>query len=627
MIRRDALSRTPWLTLAALLVAVAGCVSPQVRTQSDEGAEAEVKYDVQTVGDVTDVGNADPIQVGGVGLVIDLEGTGGSAPPGSYRTLLEDQLRKNRQLLDSLLKQYGVKDVKELLALPSVSLVLVSASVPPGAHKGDPIDVDVSLPADSKTTSLRGGRLVECSLFNYELASALSPKYGGNGNAIKGHAIARAEGHVLVGFGEGEDARQRSGRIWAGARCKIDRPVHLILKDKQQHASIASAVADRVNTAFHSAAAGLPGNRIAVAENKTLVQLSVPHQYRHNLPRYLRVVRLVPLREAGDQARTGEDGVERRISYRRALEQDLVKPGRTVLAALRLEALGNRTVPVLKTALGHEHALVRFSAAEALTYLGSPAGAEELARMVEEHPALRAFSLTALASLDEAVCHVKLRELLASSKAETRYGAFRALRALDERDPSVQGEMLNEAFWLHHAAPDSAPLVHVSSNRRAEVVLFGDDAHLKPPFAFRAGDFNITAGQDDDRCTIGLFSPSDGKALRRQCSLKVEDVLRTMAAMGGMYPEAVEVLRQAHVCQCLSCQLEADALPQAVSVQELARAGVGDPEGLLADEEILNAKPDLGVTPTLYERDGTAEGDRKPAKRSGGAEGRAGALE
>src|SRR4051794_6740957 len=80
MLRRVALSRTPWLTLAALLVAVIGCVAPQVRTQSDESAEAEAKYDVQTVGDVTDVGNADPIQVGGVGLVIDLEGTGGSAP-------------------------------------------------------------------------------------------------------------------------------------------------------------------------------------------------------------------------------------------------------------------------------------------------------------------------------------------------------------------------------------------------------------------------------------------------------------------------------------------------------------------------------------------------------------------
>lgn len=607
MIRCAALSRTPWLALAALLLALTGCISPQIRSQSDEGQDAEVKYDVKTVGDVTDVGNAEAIPVGGVGLVVGLEGTGGSAPPGSYRTLLEDQLRKNRQLLDVLLKHHGVKEVKELLALPSTSLVLVSGSIPAGARKGDPLDVDVSLPPDSKTTSLRGGRLVECCLFNYELARNLSASQSNSETAVKGHTVARAEGSVLVGFGDGEDAsRLRQGRIWGGGRCHLDRPLHLILRDKQQHASIASSVADRINATFHGSSKGVPGEQIASAKNKTLVLLSVPHQYRHNLPRYLRVVRLVPLREPSEQVRPGEDGTERRLSYRRCLEEDLLRPSRTVTAALRLESLGHRSLPPLKAALGNEHPLVRFAAAEALTYLGSPAGAEELARLVEQHPALRAFSLTALASLDEAVCHIKLRELLASSKPETRYGAFRALRALDERDASVQGELLNEAFWLHRTAPDSPSMIHVSSSRRAEIVVFGEDAMLQPPFAFRAGDFNVTAGDNDDRCTIGLFSPSEGKALRRQCSLKIEDVLRTLADMGGMYPEAVEVLRQAHLCECLSCRLEADALPQAVSVQELARAGEGDPEGLLADQEILNARPDFGATPTLYEQDLTS---------------------
>ena len=110
--------------LAALLLAVVGCVTPQIRTQSEENGDGEVKYDAQTVGDVTDVDNAAsaPMQVGGVGLVIDLEGTGGSAPPGSYRTLLEDQLRKNRPLLDALLKQHEVKDVKDLLALQNARI-------------------------------------------------------------------------------------------------------------------------------------------------------------------------------------------------------------------------------------------------------------------------------------------------------------------------------------------------------------------------------------------------------------------------------------------------------------------------------------------------------------------------
>jgi hypothetical protein len=309
-----------------------------------------------------------------------------------------------------------------------------------------------------------------------------------------------------------------------------------------------------------------------------------------------------------------------------------------VTATLRLEALGSKSIPMLKVGLTHSHVLVRFCCAEALTYLGSPAGAEELAKMVEQHPALRAFSLTALASLDEAVCHVKLRELLTAGNAETRYGAFRALRALDDRDACVQGEFLNDAFWLHRAAPNSPAMVHVSSNRRAEIVLFGDEAMLKPPFAIRAGDFNVTAGDEDDRCTVALFSPSEGKARRRQCSLKVEDVLRTLADMGGMYPEAVDLLRQTQTCQCLACRVEADQLPQAVSVQELARAGNKDPDSLL-DQEIIEARPDFGSTPTLYQRDSVrrnaldaeqdeeaALGDRKPKKEKQSAERKGGPV-
>src|SRR5262249_53381139 len=184
-----------------------------------------------------------------------------------------------------------------------------------------------------------------------------------------------------------------------------------------------------------------------------------------------------------------------RGDYLRQLEQDLREPARAVMAALRLEALGADSVPVLKTALQHEHVLVRFCAAEALAYAGSPSCGEELARLVEERPALRAFCLTALASLDEAVCHVKLRELLQAPSPETRYGAFRALRALDEREPAVAGELLNESFWLHRVAPQSAPLVHLASTKRAEVVLFGEDPTLAGPFSFLRGAFTLPPPQ------------------------------------------------------------------------------------------------------------------------------------
>ena len=70
----------------------------------------------------------------------------------------------------------------------------------------------------------------------------------------------------------------------------------------------------------------------------------------------------------------------------------------------------------MKGALKSPHVLVRFCAAESLAYLGSPACGDELARLAVQYEALRGYCLTALASLDEPICHVKLAELLASTE-------------------------------------------------------------------------------------------------------------------------------------------------------------------------------------------------------------------
>jgi hypothetical protein len=631
MIRRGWGVRVSWAAgclplalLAAVLVMPAGCNVPQIRSQCDEEADHEPKYDVQSVGDVMGTfAGTDPVPVAGVGLVEHLDGTGSCPPADPARTALESELYRQ-----------NVRDVKGLLGSPNVSLVRVTAVIPGGARKGDPLDVEVTLPPGSRTTSLRGGVLRECTLYDFAMERDMSDRYAGSDQARRGHALAKAAGPLLVGFGDGDEAgRVRAGRIWGGGRCKIDRPFYLTLGEKHQFARVASAVADRINETFHGSFVDAAGKGLAVAETKSVVVLQVPPAYRHNLPRYLRVLRLIPLRE-GTETKDGKAKAVAggRASYRRQLEDDLLNPSRTVTAALRLEALGEGSVPALKAGLENKHPLVRFSAAEALAYLNSPSGGAVLAQMVEEHPLLRAFSLTALASMDQAISHVKLRELLASPKPETRYGAFRALRALDENDPAVDGDLLNHSFWLHRTAPASPALIHLSSNRRAEVVLFGEEPALVPPFELLAGSdvkFTVTAGSGNEHCTtITRFDIGHGDGPRRQtrqCSLKVEDVLRTLAGLGGTYTEAVEVLRQAHTCQCVSCPVAVDQLPQAVSVQELARAGSQDPELLRLDNDILEARPDFGATPTLYQKgvlrtgseteadDEAALRDRKPA--------------
>jgi hypothetical protein len=79
-----------------------------------------------------------------------------------------------------------------------------------------------------------------------------------------------------------------------------------------------------------------------------------------------------------------------------------------------------------------------------------------------------------------------------------------------------------------------------------------------------------------------------------------------MTSLGATYPEVVEVLRQTRSCQCLSCPVEADALPQATSVYALKKTGKqisqGGESATGEDEEILSARLELGTTPTLFER-------------------------
>jgi hypothetical protein len=570
-----------WL-LGILLLGLAGCAHQQTRLQAEDESEREKVPELKNIGAISSVANAEAKQVSGVGLVVGLDGTGGGAPPGGYRAMLEDQLRKGK---------VPVENLKEVLASSSTSLVLISAMVPPGARRGDPLDLQITVPRESRTTSLRGGQLIECVLADYDTTKNIAPNSKGADQLLTGHKVVKAEGAVLVGFGDGDESvRLRQGCIWGGGRLQVDRPLYLILNNDQQYSRLAQAIADRINETFSGAFRG-PGTEIAVAKTKAVVLLGVPSQYKLNLPRYLRVVRLIPL----------EQTPSTRIAYRKHLEEQLLDPAHTVTAALRLEALGaNECEAALKRGLTSSHPLVRFCSAEALAYLDVASCGEELARSVKEQPALRAYSLTALASLDQAVCHVELRKLLEEASPETRYGAFRALRALDEHEEAIQGDHLNQTFWLHHVAPASPPLIHIATHNRAEVVLFGEDALLIPPFPILAGEFTITANRQDDHCIVSHTSLHGNS--KRQCSLKVEEVLHAMADLGATYADVIEFLRRADRLQCLSCKVAVDALPQATSVYELAKAGAGDPEALQTHPEILQAKDEFNATPTLFEK-------------------------
>jgi Flagellar P-ring protein len=565
-----------------LLLALSGCFTPQVlRPQAAEETERD-RYGVKSLGTLFQVGSIEPKPVGGIGLVTGLDGTGGDSPHDENRTTLEKYLR-----------QKGCNNVNQILNSGETALVIVSGKIPIGAHADDHFDVEVTLPHGSKATSLRGGVLEDCILSTYEYGrSAMDGAVG----TIKGHPIARAKGPLQLSLGQAdgnEDAeRLTHANVWMGGQTRVDNPLTLFLNEGQQFVRISNMVATRINEALPGALND-SSKQLAVPANKVAVTLNVPPAYKLNIPHYLRVVRLIPL-QPGDDKATGENGQPR--SYRQRLAEDLLDPARTVTSALRLEALGEKSIPALKQGLESQHPLVRFCSAESLTYLGNPSGAKELGDTVEKQPFLRSYALAALASLDESVMRFTLQQLVDKGVAhETRYGAFRGLRALDPNYPFTKGEELNKAFWLHCLAPNTEPLVHVCTLKRSEIVLFGTEPRFQPPFAFESNGYTLTAGEHDDHCVV-TYVPNRGEPIQRPCSFEIKAVLHVLTQLGATYPEVVDMLIEAGNCKRLNCSLALNALPQVPSAEEIAAAGRA------GSTELDLSGQDLGETPTLYER-------------------------
>src|SRR5262249_25903012 len=140
------------------------CMQPQIRSQSDDEPAREEEPEVHTIGQLTEVSHTEMIPVMGVGLVTGLDGTGGGVPPGPERAAVENELKKR-----------GVENIKELFTSNTTSIARVTGFIPAASKKGEMIDLAVSVPEQSRTTSLRNGYLEACYLYNFSNSQALVP--------------------------------------------------------------------------------------------------------------------------------------------------------------------------------------------------------------------------------------------------------------------------------------------------------------------------------------------------------------------------------------------------------------------------------------------------------------------
>jgi len=527
-------SRPMLLWCGALLLG--GCASWNplaVRSQSpEESAQGGSK--VRLVGDLAAPFGMYPVQGENVALVTGLRGTGSDPAPSPQRAeLLADMQRR------------GVVAPNRVLGSTDTAMVLLRGVLRPGIQKGDRFDVEVRIPSRSETTSLRGGWLMPTELKEMAVLK---------GEIHDGHILGLAQGAVLVDPsaepGKNSVLAAR-GRILGGGVALKSRSLGLVLKPGRRHVLNSSRIANAVNKRFHFLHNGIKSG-VAKAKTDEFIELAVHPRYKDNIRRYVDVVRAIGIRESATQ----------RAERLALLEKQLLDPITAGSAARQLEAIGHQGVEVLIKGIRSNDREVRFCSAEALAYLDRREAAKPLGEAAREEPAFRVFALTALSTMDDGAACDELHDLLNVPSAETRYGAFRALWAMNRNNATVLGESLRNQFSYHVLSTSGPPMIHVTRSRRPEIVLFGKDQRLKTPLYLEAGTQIMVKSPAPGQIAVSKFSVAQ-QDQKRIVSDQVDEVIRAIVELGGTYPDVVQALQQAKASGALTSRFEVDAQPEA----------------------------------------------------------------
>ena len=479
------------------------------------------------------------ITVRGVGLVTGLNGTGGDPSPSALRTQLQNEMSRR-----------NVKDGKRILASEDTALVVVTAYLPAMVTKGQRFDVRVAIPPQAKATSLQGGYLLETRLFE-------EANIEGRG-ALKGHEYAVAGGAILTNLGVKGSPEERQGELMygtipGGAVSKTERDLSIVLRREKKgfrnSKRIADAVSERMNR-YNNFGQKIP---CAVAKQDDLITLKVHPQYINNFPRYQAVIRSIAFNETE---------VARRIRIEK-LARDLMDPDKAQAAALQLEAIGDGGIPFLKDGLESTNFEVKFQAAQALAYLGDASGIAILNEAARDQPAFRVYAFVAMSVIDDADSVLALRELMNSSSLETRYGAFRALKELDPRDPWLSPVVFDSRFLMHVIDSPGESMVHVTRRRSPEVVVFGPEQQLQLPAMLNAGRHIKVIGAIGDHEVDVILYKLNEEPQRQRVSNRVVDVIRACGELGATYPDIVQLLIEAEQQHNFVGQFGIDRMPQA----------------------------------------------------------------
>jgi hypothetical protein len=499
-----------------------------------------------------------PVPVHGLGLVVDLQGTGVSDVPPDVRATILTTARRHG--IGSERAGWGDLTPEALLDSPNTAVVVVRGVIPPAAPAGTRFDVDVAVFPTSSTTSLEGGRLYTAELTPRVVQGrgfAILPPTGSRQPAD----LALARGSIVVnpfaepGAVQRDEINRRNGRIQGGGVVSSDMPLRLRLAAPSHTRAL--VVQSAINTRFQRE----PGQRrdTARGENDETIVLTVPPSFHDRTEEFIQLLLHTSIRQAG--AEQIASTVRRHV---------LENPGDAAAASWRWQALGKRSLPVIRDLYDHPDERPRLAALQAGAMLDDALVAPhliELARTASLDTRRTAIEL--LAGMDiNPVIDIALRELLNDSEVEIRLASYEALS--ERRDPAIERFAVDDKFIVD-VVPSERPLIYITQTGTPRVALFGTQVTIRRPVTMTAWSqrFMIVGDSGDDLVEV-YYRPSDsarGVIHRVEPDLPqfvrflghTTQVEQPRAGLGLSYSEVIGVLHQIW----RQGYLDADFMPEA----------------------------------------------------------------
>ncbi|MGN6504099.1 MAG: flagellar basal body P-ring protein FlgI [Tepidisphaeraceae bacterium] len=515
------------ISLALTFTVLAGCqpVKPPEPAKSpyaDLGQKSVSDFLRGTIMEQVDLANAGPLRVSGYGLVVNLDGTGDTRAPNPVREYMTKQMQKHG-FGSSVQKGFERIDPERVLNDKNhrTAIVRVDAFIPPGAHKGQFFDAQVSALENSNTTSLHRGQLYET-----DLAPRGADPFNPGGGLV--NPLAHVAGPIAVNpayavadkvVSANQKLSLRYGVVMGRAVVNDDRP--LVLKLRQPERRLARQIEARIVDFFQD-------SNVAHAKDEGVIYLYPPEKYGTDWEHFAQVVMHLYFNADADFA-----------AIQAKQLADMAQQQREKAPLLDIsycwEGLGQSALPAIQPLFNSDSPDVAYAAARAAAYLGDLTAQDALARIagMSGNP----FQVNAIRVLSTLPSTARLRnmirEALNAKELPVRIEAYRAMLA--SNDPMLITKTVQDEFAVDIVDSDGPPIIYATRLGQPRIALIGQRPKLASPSLLMAMGDRLTVMADPDRKTAQLFYRGD--AFEPDTSLEcVPDVGIIIARLGGESP-------------------------------------------------------------------------------------------